>query len=289
MAVRTQAQLNNEIQVSLPDNVIGQITPSILRSFQQDVCDTMFSLNPLNPGTVGNWTAIQNFNAGLTVNAANTTWTYSSGTSGPNLVLYNGFTTTAGTSVGAGLLFNANNAAGTFHTAAFINGGYVDNTTGHEKELIDFEVYQGLTATNLIVTLACSDSAFWLAPGADDTCSLGLSNFKWTNLYSYALTIGSSGTFTVDSSGNLTTSGGYGSFGGSILCQSGLSIPAGGTADSGLRFSSTDKFGIFFGSSTPTLAAAQGSLYLRSDGTQNNRLYINTNGSTGWTAFATTS
>lgn len=70
---------------------------------------------------------------------------------------------------------------------------------------------------------------------------------------------------------------------------SGTAIPAGGTAGAGLRFSSTSNFGIFFGSGAPSLAAAKGSVYLRSDGAINARLYINTDGSTTWTAFNTTS
>jgi hypothetical protein len=65
-------------------------------------------------------------------------------------------------------------------------------------------------------------------------------------------------------------------------------IPAGGTAGTGLQFSNTANFGIFFGSGAPTLSAAQGSLYIRSDGSAtNNRAYINTNGSTTWTALTT--
>jgi hypothetical protein len=66
------------------------------------------------------------------------------------------------------------------------------------------------------------------------------------------------------------------------------SIPAGGTAGLGYRFSSTSNFGIFFGSGAPTLSAAQGSLYIRSDGSAtNNRAYINTDGGTTWTAIST--
>lgn len=65
-------------------------------------------------------------------------------------------------------------------------------------------------------------------------------------------------------------------------------IPAGGTAGSGYKFSSTSNFGVFFGSGAPTLAAAKGSLYLRSDGSgTNDRMYVNTNGSTTWTAVVT--
>ena len=65
-------------------------------------------------------------------------------------------------------------------------------------------------------------------------------------------------------------------------------IPAGGSQSQALNFSSTANFGIFYGSGAPTLSAAQGSLYLRSDGTTtNNRMYVNTTGSTTWTAVTT--
>ena len=60
-------------------------------------------------------------------------------------------------------------------------------------------------------------------------------------------------------------------------------IPAGGTTGTGYRITSTTNFGWFVGSGAPTLSAAQGSLYLRSDGLP----YYNTNGSTGWTALGT--
>jgi hypothetical protein len=65
-------------------------------------------------------------------------------------------------------------------------------------------------------------------------------------------------------------------------------IPAGGVAGRGVRFSSTANFGVFFGSGAPTLAAAKGSLYLRSDGSgTGDRMYVNTDGATAWTAVTT--
>lgn len=68
----------------------------------------------------------------------------------------------------------------------------------------------------------------------------------------------------------------------------GTAIPSGGTAGVGVTFSSTSNFGVFFGSGAPSLAAAKGSLYLRSDGTTtNDRAYINTNGGSTWTALTT--
>jgi hypothetical protein len=69
---------------------------------------------------------------------------------------------------------------------------------------------------------------------------------------------------------------------------SNAAIPAGGTAGQGVTFSSTANFGVFYGSGAPSLSAAKGSLYLRSDGTGvADRMYVNTDGSTTWTAVAT--
>lgn len=46
--------------------------------------------------------------------------------------------------------------------------------------------------------------------------------------------------------------------------------------------------GFHFGSGAPTISAAKGSIYIRSDGSGvNNRAYINTDGGTTWTAFVT--
>ena len=46
--------------------------------------------------------------------------------------------------------------------------------------------------------------------------------------------------------------------------------------------------GIYSGSGAPSISAAQGSLYLRTDGSSTStRLYVNTNGSTTWTNVTT--
>ena len=73
---------------------------------------------------------------------------------------------------------------------------------------------------------------------------------------------------------------------GTITVQSAVATPAAGSAAASLLFGSTASFGIYYGSGAPTVSAAQGSLYLRSDGsTTATRLYVNTNGTTGWTNF----
>lgn len=74
---------------------------------------------------------------------------------------------------------------------------------------------------------------------------------------------------------------------GTVTALSGSAATAGGTA----VFIGTNTavgLGIYMGSGAPTVAAAKGSLYLRTDGTTtNDRAYINTNGSTTWTALTT--
>lgn len=65
-------------------------------------------------------------------------------------------------------------------------------------------------------------------------------------------------------------------------------IPAAGSATAAILLSSTAKFGIYFGSGAPTVSAAKGSLYLRSDGSSTStRAYINTDGGTTWTSITT--
>lgn len=81
--------------------------------------------------------------------------------------------------------------------------------------------------------------------------------------------------------GNVTTSG-------QISAFNTTAVPVGGTGGAGYVFSSVANFGVFFGSGAPTLGAAKGSLYLRSDGSAtNNRMYVNTDGATTWTAVIT--
>ena len=87
--------------------------------------------------------------------------------------------------------------------------------------------------------------------------------------------------------GNIISSGVVSSTG-NVRLLAATAVPAGGTAGAGLLMSSTTNLGIFFGSGAPTLTAAQGSLYLRTDGSSTaTRMYVNTTGSTTWTAVTT--
>ena len=97
---------------------------------------------------------------------------------------------------------------------------------------------------------------------------------------------------TVSVTGNITggniISSAVISSAGNARILSGTAVPAGGTAGAGYLMSSTANLGVFFGSGAPTLSAAQGSLYLRTDGSSTStRMYVNTTGSTVWTAVTT--
>ena len=72
----------------------------------------------------------------------------------------------------------------------------------------------------------------------------------------------------------------------------GVAVTAGGSTTpvitAGTTSGTDTTLGVYFGSGAPTISAAQGSLYLRTDGSGiANRLYVNTNGSTTWTAVST--
>jgi hypothetical protein len=71
---------------------------------------------------------------------------------------------------------------------------------------------------------------------------------------------------------------------GNVTADSATAPPAGGMA--AFLASSTADFGIYVGSGAPSVTAAQGSLYLRTDGTTtNDRLYVR--GSAAWIAVTT--
>lgn len=73
---------------------------------------------------------------------------------------------------------------------------------------------------------------------------------------------------------------------GAIKANSGTAPGAGSALSVGLTTSSTANLGIFFGTGAPSFAAGKGSLYSATDATTTTtRLYVNTDGSTTWSAF----
>lgn len=64
--------------------------------------------------------------------------------------------------------------------------------------------------------------------------------------------------------------------------------PAGGSSAARIAMGPTGTVSIYYGSGAPSVSAAKGSLYLRTDGSgTTNRAYINTDASTTWTAITT--
>jgi hypothetical protein len=89
------------------------------------------------------------------------------------------------------------------------------------------------------------------------------------------------GTGTDDRNVRLTPAGT-----GNVIVSPATATPAAGSVSARLLFGTTAGFGIYYGSGAPTVSAAQGSIYLRSDGSGTaDRLYVNTTGSTTWTNF----
>lgn len=193
--------------------------------------------------------------------------------------------------------------SGTWNTSGNPNAiqlNITDTASGATSKLLDLQVggvpkYSFFNSARASVGLQIAGANFggWvIVNGADSSV---------TNNFDYLQAFVSSNTFIIDSNKvgtgtvrNVSLRLGGSSFvdfksgtnGPTILALT--AIPAGGTANTGLMFSSTASFGVFFGSGAPTLSAAKGSLYLRSDGSAtNNRAYINTDGSTRWTALTT--
>jgi hypothetical protein len=77
------------------------------------------------------------------------------------------------------------------------------------------------------------------------------------------------------------------SFLGNVTVLGATATVAGGNTAPALAMGSA-ALGVYFGSGAPTISAPQGSLYMRTDGSSTStRLYVNTNGTTGWTNVTT--
>lgn len=129
------------------------------------------------------------------------------------------------------------------------------------------------------ITFAGTDSTVMTFPGASATIAGIASTQTLTN----KTMSGSSNTFSAIPISALVANGN-----GGITLLPATAIQAGGLVGQGYLYSSTSNFGVFFGSGAPTLTAAQGSVYIRSDGSSTStRLYVNTDGGTTWTNVVT--
>ena len=75
-----------------------------------------------------------------------------------------------------------------------------------------------------------------------------------------------------------------------ITVGNGTGIVSGGSTVTALCATTTAGFCVYFGTGTPTISAAQGSIYLNNAGSSTStRIYVNSNGTTGWVAVTTAS
>jgi hypothetical protein len=193
--------------------------------------------------------------------------------------------------------------SGTWNTTGNPNGiqlNLTDTASGASSKLMDLQVggvskYSFFNPARASVGLQIAGANFggWLVVNGSDASVT--SNFEYLQSYwsgnvaiievakagtgsfrVLSLHAGGAPVLDLASSGTVVTLG------------SSTGIPPGGANSFGYKFTSTANYGVFFGSGAPTLSAAKGSLYLRSDGTTtNNRAYINTDGGTTWTALTT--
>jgi hypothetical protein len=93
------------------------------------------------------------------------------------------------------------------------------------------------------------------------------------------LRVGGTTKFNVDVDGDVAAAG-------VVTAKSATATTAGGAQAIGLG--TTAALGIYYGSGAPTISAGKGSLYLRSDGSGvSDRMYVNTDAGTTWTAVTT--
>lgn len=145
------------------------------------------------------------------------------------------------------------------------------------------------TLTNKILTSPTINSPVITNANITTDTVAGFSASTTGSVYGISVSAGAissalSLTSTLSVTGAVTLAGALTS--GQISTLTGTAPPAAGATTAGIKMSSTANFGVFFGSGAPTFSAAQGSIYLRSDGSSTStRLYANTTGSTTWTNF----
>lgn len=183
-------------------------------------------------------------------------------------------TGTRNTAFGANSMVNIQGASA--QNSSLGDSVYPNITTGSRNIGIGYDVGAGLTTGNDNILIGTGVTCI---AAAEDTLNIGNSIYG-TGLYGGTLKIGigdSTPDYMLDVAGDFGTDG-------AVSIMNLTSVPSGGTAGAGIRFGTLTNFGVFFGADAPTLSAARGSLYLRSNGTTtNDRIYINTDGATTWT------
>jgi len=155
-------------------------------------------------------------------------------------------------------------------TSPTINSPTITNASITADTLAGYTTPNTGSVYGISVTTGAISSALSLTSTLAVTGAVTLSN-----------TLGVTGATTLSST--LATTG-------QVSVQTGTAPPAAGASTSGIKFSSTANLGLYWGSGRPTFSAAQGSLYLRTDGSSSStRAYMNSTGSTTWVAVTTAS
>ncbi len=77
---------------------------------------------------------------------------------------------------------------------------------------------------------------------------------------------------------------------GAISGGTNVGLVSGGSTVAAICSTTTAGFCVYFGTGTPTISAAQGSIYLNNAGSSSStRIYVNSTGSTTWVAVTTAS
>jgi hypothetical protein len=184
------------------------------------------------------------------------------------------------------LTFRMLNSSSTPKDYAFIRGQISSPTAAAEAGVVVMGVMNaGVSTSYLVLTSGV------FRPNTNDLVSLGVSGTAWSDLFlaSGAVINFSAADVTITHSANtLTIAGGNLAMNGILTASSGTATPAGGSSAAHIGLGTTANLGIYYGSGAPTVSAAKGSLYMRSDGSSTvTRAYINTDGATTWTAITT--
>lgn len=228
-------------------------------------------------------TQIAAFVAG-TANVFTTLQTFTIGAANTGVIASTGYSLTGSNATSMIDLAGTWNTSGA-PTAIKLN---ITNTASTGAHLMDLQVggagvFRVSPAGEVGINLPAASTGFrsWKFEVANNSLALRQWSNGWGSASASIFYISTGSTFVVQTSGGLSNEK-------SFRSSTTEAIPAGGSQTVSLELTSTANFGVFVGSGAPSVSAAKGSLYLRSDGsTTNDRAYINTDGGTTWTALTT--
>ena len=257
--------------------------------------------------TAGNGGGGANTTGGaITVTTGNAGTTASGGAFG--IVIGSSATTTGATGANGGTITvtgaagasssNASGAGGIGSTFTLTggDGGTASGATSSTGGLgggLTLTAGNGGTITGTTTAIGGAGGAISITAGNGATATTGSANTAGVG-GSVTITAGSAGAAggnvaggSVDLRGGAATGSGVI---GNVKIEGATATPAGGSTRLRLLFGTTAGFGIYVGSGAPSVTAAQGSLYLRSDGSSTStRLYVNSDGAGTWVAVTTAS